>query len=58
MATNDKDGKSEIAYKAFEAKVLLKNNSVINKKPKLLDSYLDKVARVVGVRRDKTITDE
>lgn len=58
MTTNDKEDKSEIAYKAFEAKVLLKNNSVINKKPKLLDSYLDKVARVVGVKRDKTITDE
>lgn len=58
MATNDKDERAKVSYKAFEAKVLLKNNSVINKKPKLLDSYLDKVARVVGVKRDKTITDE
>ena len=58
MATNNKDERANVHYKAFEAKVLLKNNSVINKKPKLLDSYLDKVARVVGVRRDKTITEQ
>ena len=58
MATNDKDEKAKVSYKAFEAKILLKNNLVINKKPKLLDSYLDKVARVVGVQRNKTNTEQ
>lgn len=56
--TNDKDERSKISFKSFEAKILLKNNNVNNKKPKLLDSYLDKVARVVGVQRDKTNTEQ
>lgn len=56
--TNDKDEKAKVSYKSFEAKILLKNNLVINKKPKLLDSYLDKVARVVGVKRDKANTEQ
>ena len=58
MNTNDKDIRAEISYKAFEAKILLKHNNVINKKPKLLDSYLNKVARVVGVQRDKKENEE
>ena len=50
----DQDQLREVSFKAFEARVIFKYNKVENKKPKLLESYLNKVARVLGVQREKS----